>query len=189
MADLLDAHDRALDHTSGYIAAIGRDQWGLDTPCDGWVLRFLVNHVVSGNFWAGELVRGKTIDEVGDRLDGDILGDDAAAVDRASAEAASSAFCEPGALVRPCAVSYGPIPGSEYLAHRYIDVLIHGWDVAMSIGSDPILPDDLVGACWEVVEPMQDMLSSTGAFGDGSVVAGDGAALQTRLLAALGREG
>ena len=28
------------------------------------------------------------------------------------------------------AVSYGPVPGEIYAGHRFIDVLIHGWDVA-----------------------------------------------------------
>jgi len=30
----------------------------------------------------------------------------------------------------PCAMSYGPVPGSVYADHRFIDVLIHGWDLA-----------------------------------------------------------
>src|SRR3712207_7181170 len=56
--------------------------------CEGWDVRELVNHVVSGNFWAGELARGKTIEEVGDRLEGDVIGDDALTAYDASARAA-----------------------------------------------------------------------------------------------------
>src|SRR3712207_7783209 len=74
--------------------------------CEGWDVRELVNHVVSGNFWAGELARGKTIEEVGDRLDGDVIGDDALTAYDASARAASEAFRAPGAMEAPCAVSY-----------------------------------------------------------------------------------
>ena len=75
-SDLPDLHDRALAGTHRYVAGVGGDQWKTSSPCEGWDVRELVNHIVSGNFWAGELARGKTIDEVGDRLDGDILGDD-----------------------------------------------------------------------------------------------------------------
>src|SRR5207245_8971838 len=75
-SDLPDLHDRALAGTRRYVAAVGSDQWTSASPCEGWDVRELVNHIVSGNFWAGELARGKTIDEVGDRLDGDMLGDD-----------------------------------------------------------------------------------------------------------------
>lgn len=189
MADLLDAHDEALEHTARYIEAVADDQWGLETPCDGWDVRFLVNHVVSGNFWAAELAAGSTIDEVGARLDGDILGDDPAGQNQRSARAASGVFRQPGALEAPCAVSYGPIPGGVYLGHRFIDVLIHGWDVAIGTDQDPNLPSHLVETCWDLVEPETDNLASSGAFGDGSVVADDGAGLQAVLLAALGRRG
>jgi hypothetical protein len=36
----------------------------------------------------------------------------------------------------PCAVSYGPVPGEVYLGHRFIDVVVHGWDVAKGTGQD-----------------------------------------------------
>ena len=36
--------------------------------CDGWTVRELVNHIVTGNYWADELAGGKTIAEVGDVL-------------------------------------------------------------------------------------------------------------------------
>src|SRR5262249_30896405 len=55
-----------------YVDSVGDGQWQMPTPCEGWDVRELVNHIVSGNFWAGELARGKTIEEVGDRLDGDV---------------------------------------------------------------------------------------------------------------------
>ena len=49
---------------------------GTHSVCDDWTVRELVNHVVSGNYWAFELAGGRTIEEVGDRLDGDVLGTD-----------------------------------------------------------------------------------------------------------------
>ena len=73
---------------------------------------------------------GKTIEEVGDRLDGDVLGTDPLRAYDDSSIVAAAVFREPGAMERPCAVSYGPVPGSVYCGHRFIDVLIHGWDVA-----------------------------------------------------------
>ena len=97
-------------------------------------VRTLVNHVVSGNWWAGELAAGATIESVGDRLDGDVLGADATAAYDASAEVAAAAFKAPGAMDRPVAVSYGPVPGEVYAGHRFIDVLVHGWDLAVGTG-------------------------------------------------------
>jgi uncharacterized protein (TIGR03086 family) len=149
-------------------------------------VRTLVNHIVSGNFWAAELASGKTIDEVGDRLDGDVLGDNPVAEYLVSAELAGSVFRAPGAMERPCAVSYGPVPGEVYCGHRLLDVLIHGWDVATATGQDATLPDDLVEACIEVVEPQADLLIASGMFATGVDAAPDASA-QARLLAFLGR--
>ena len=184
--DLPELHDRALQHTRRYVAGVGGDEWRNATPCEDWDVRELVNHIVSGNFWAGELARGKTIEEVGDRLDGDVLGNDAVAAYDESASAASDAFHVPGAMEAPCAVSYGPVPGEVYLGHRFIDVFVHGWDVAKATGQDTKLDPELVEACWDVIEPQKDLLLGSGAFGADHTMP-PGADRQTALLTLLGR--
>jgi uncharacterized protein (TIGR03086 family) len=184
--DLPNLHDRALAATRRSVAGVGRDQWELSTPCPDWDVRELVNHIVSGNFWAGELARGKTIEEVGDRLDGDVLGADPTAAYDESARAASEAFHAPGALEAPCAVSYGPVPGEVYLGHRLIDVLVHGWDVAKATGQDTKLDPELVEACRDVIEPQKDLLLGSGMFGADHTTP-PGADPQTALLTLLGR--
>ena len=67
----------------------------------------------------------------------------------------------PGAMDAPALVSYGPVPGSVYCGHRFMDVLVHGWDVATSTGQDTTLDADLVDACWAVVEPQLEQLVGT----------------------------
>jgi uncharacterized protein (TIGR03086 family) len=188
MADLVELHRDALAVTRNLVAAVGPDQWSLPTPCTGWDVRDLVNHIVSGNWWVVELVGGRTIDEVGDALDGDVLGDDPLGAYVESAGAADAAFSAPGAMEAMCAVSYGPIPGSAYVGDRFVDVLVHGWDVAVAIGHDATLDPMLVDACIELVAPMADDLEASGAFG-GHVEAPPDASPQTRLLAMLGRRG
>ena len=185
--DLPEVHARALDRTHAFVAGIDASQLDTDSVCDDWSVRTLLNHVVSGNFWVPELVGGKTIDEVGDRLDGDVLDPDPLSAYDASASVAAAAFREPGAMERPVAVSYGPVPGAVYCGHRLIDVLIHGWDLAASTGQDTTLDPELVEACWEVLEPQLDMIKGTGAFGTDVTVPAD-ADRQTTLLAALGRQ-
>ena len=83
-------------------------------------------------------------------------------------------------------VSYGPIPGSVYAGHRFLDVLIHGWDLAVASGQDTTLDPALVDACHAVVAPQADLLRASGAFGEKIEPPGASDA-QTRLLAALGR--
>jgi uncharacterized protein (TIGR03086 family) len=186
--DLPFVHARALDATDRLVRGIGDDQWDLPSVDDEWTVRELVNHVVTGNWWVPELMGGHTIEEVGDRLDGDVLGDDPAAAYAASAVAAAETFRAPGAMEAPALVSYGPVPGSVYCGHRFMDVLVHGWDIAASTGQDTQLDADLVEACWAVVEPQLEQLVGTGAFGTDHEIPED-ASPQTRLLAALGRHG
>jgi uncharacterized protein (TIGR03086 family) len=184
--DLPEVHAQALAHTRTLVAGVGAAQWDAASVCSDWDVRALVNHIVSGNLWVPPLVEGRSIADVGDRLDGDVLGADPVAAYDASAEVAAAAFRAPGAMDAPVGVSYGPVPGSIYCGHRFLDVLIHGWDVARSTGQDGTLDPQLVEACWEVVEPQAEMLAGSGMFGTaGSAPAG--ADRQTALLVMLGR--
>ena len=129
MNDIAELHRRALDATRKRVAAITPNQMAMPTPDDDWDVRALLNHLTSGNLWAAELATGATIEQVGDRLNGDVVGHDPLTAYDNSGQAAAAAFEAPGALDAPCAVSYGPVPGSVYAGHRFIDVLIHGWDL------------------------------------------------------------
>lgn len=184
--DITELHRRALDATRGVIAGVRQGQWAVPTPCQGWDVWALVNHVVSGNLWAAELAAGKTISEVGDHLDADVLGADPLGAYDASAKAAAAVFAIPHALKAPCAVSYGPVPGAVYAGHRFIDVLIHGWDVAVATRQDTRLCPVLVDACLDIVAPQAELLRASGVFGDKMELA-DASDAQTRLLATLGR--
>jgi len=180
-------HERALASTRSYVANVKPDQLSLPTPCDDYDVHALLNHVIGGNLWVAPLVEGQTIEQVGDRLDGDQVGDNALAAYHASAKSAAAAFNSPGAMETPVAVSYGPVPGEIYAGHRLIDVLIHGWDLAKATGQDASLDAELVAACREVVEPQKELLAASGVFGT-QHDAGAGADPQTQLLAMLGRE-
>jgi uncharacterized protein (TIGR03086 family) len=184
--NLPEQHERALASTRAYVAGVRPGQWNDPTPCAEYDVRALVNHVVSGNYWVAPLVEGSSIADVGDKYDGDVLGDDAlAAYDRSAGEAAA-AFNAPGAMEASVAVSYGPVPGEVYAGHRFIDVLIHGWDLAKATGQDTSLDPELVEACCEIVTPQAELLKGSGMFGRDVEVPPD-ADPQTRLLALLGR--
>jgi uncharacterized protein (TIGR03086 family) len=188
MTDLAELHAQALDATGRIVRRVPADRWHAATPCAGWDARALVNHLVSGNLWAAELAAGGTIEGVGTRLDGDLLGDDPAAAYAASAAAAAAVFRRPRALNAPCAVSYGPVPGAVYAGHRFLDVLVHGWDLAAATGQDCALDPHLVEACQQIIEPQLEAFRSADALGP-EVAAPAGASPQTRFLALLGRTG
>jgi uncharacterized protein (TIGR03086 family) len=188
MTDIAELHAQALDATGRVVSGVPADRWHAATPCTGWDARALVNHLVAGNLWAAELAAGNTIESVGARLDGDLLGTDPAAAYADSAAAAAAVFRRPGALDAPCAVSYGPVPGSVYAGHRFLDVLVHGWDLAVATGQDYALDPDLIESCRQIIEPQLEAFRGAGAFGP-EVAVPAGADAQTRFLALLGRTG
>ena len=188
MADIAELHARALEATSRIVRGVTADRWHATTSCPGWDARALVNHLVSGNLWAAELASGGTIESVGSRLDGDVLGPDPAGSYDASAKTAAEAFRAPGALHAPCAVSYGPVPGSVYAGHRFFDVFIHGWDLAAATGQDTRLDADLMQACRDVIEPQLQSFRDAGALASPRPVP-PGASAQAHFLAMLGRAG
>jgi uncharacterized protein (TIGR03086 family) len=188
MTDLAELHARALDATGRIVGGVTADRWHAATPCADWDARGLVNHLVAGNLWAAELAAGGTIDGVGSRLDGDLLGDDPAAAYSASASAAAAVFRQPGALDTLCAVSYGPVPGAVYAGHRFLDVLVHGWDLAVATGQDYAMDPELMQACQQIIEPQLDAFRSAGALASPVAVPADASA-QVRFLAVLGRTG
>jgi uncharacterized protein (TIGR03086 family) len=186
VSDLANQHRAATEAVRPIVAAVEPSDLGRPTPCAGWDVRELLNHIVAGNWWASRLAAGESIDDVGSDLDGDQLGDDPLGAYERSADAAASAFEAPGALAAPCAVSYGPVPGSVYAGHRMIDLIVHGVDLADATGQPVAYPAALVDACWAVVEPQLPGLQASGAFGEPVAVDPDADGL-TRLLGALGR--
>ena len=179
-------HARASEEFAARVEQIGNDRWGAPTPDPGWTVRDLVNHVVYGNSWVPEIVSGRTVDEVGDRFDGDLLGDDPKGAWEASSRDAVAAFLEEGALERIVHLSFGDMPCSEYAHQRGGDMLVHIWDLAHAIGADEGLPDDLCRSTLDYHLPYDEMLRGEGGLGP-KLETPPGADVQTEMLAFFGR--
>lgn len=182
----LSQYETALSEFDRRVHAVSGDQWHNPTPCTEWDVRTLVDHLVTEQRWAPLLLDGATIDDVGDRFDGDQLGDDPVGAWQQAAAAAREAFAAPGALHRMVELSYGRRPADGYCQEMALDLAVHAWDLARGIGADERLDERLVGELLEFVEPHAGQLAATGLF-DPPVDAGTGADGQARLLALLGR--
>lgn len=186
VADLLRAHEDALAFMSKAIAGVPAGTWSNPSPCDEWTVRDVANHIVSENLWAEPLMEGKTVEEVGDRFDGDVLGADPVAAWNEAAKVASAAFNSEKAIDRMVHVSWGDIPGRLYLEQMTSDLVIHGWDILKGSGQDDRIPENLVALVTELTEAAVKSGATASVFKP-PVEVGPGADAQTKLLALTGR--
>jgi uncharacterized protein (TIGR03086 family) len=184
--DLLSAHERAMAEFDRRVRAVPEEGWHAPTPCTEWSVRDLVNHLVSEQRWAPWLLHGASLEEVGNRFDGDLLGRDPVGTWAEASAAARDAFTRPGALSRRVHTSFGMIPAEDYAWQMTIDLAVHAWDLARGIGSDDRIDPELARTALEVVRPQVDSWQGAGVF-DPPVAVPDDADPQTQLLGLLGR--
>lgn len=185
--DPIELHRRGVQRASEVVAGIGDDQWELPTPCEQWDVRDLVNHLASEHRWALPMLDGATIEEVGDALDGDLLGEDPAAayLDAARAAQAKAEQTDPDRTVH---LSYGDVDAGHYLAEMGTDMIVHSWDLAVATGQDASVDDELAEELIALNAPkLTDEVRETGVFG-AEVEVADDAPASRRLLGLLGRD-
>ncbi len=185
--DLVEQHRRAMAEFDRRVQQLTEDRWHVDTPCEEWDARTLVNHLVVEQLWVPHLLSGATLEQVGDRFDGDQLGDDPVGAWTRAAGPAREAVGTAGALDRTVHTSMGELPASEYVTQLTMDLAIHAWDLARALEIDDTLDAELVGELHRVWAPRADELSGSGLFAPAIEVGAD-ADPQTRLLAELGRD-
>jgi uncharacterized protein (TIGR03086 family) len=183
--DLNTLYRRTVEGWADRVNAVGDDQWQLPTPCTEWNVRELVNHVVGEDLWTGPLMRGSTIEEVGDRFDGDLLGDDPLRRALAAATEATGAVAELLPTGGTVHLSYGEEQMEEYVHQIAVDHLIHGWDLAAATGGDTGLDPELVQAVATWFADREDLYRQAGAIGPRAQSPGGP---QGDLLAGFGRD-
>lgn len=183
--DIVALFHRAVAFYDERARAIRDDQWGLPTPCADWDVRALLNHGAYEANWIPPCLGGQTVEEVGDRFDGDLLGHDPkAAWDAARGSALAAAV--PGIESRTVHLSRGPAPAAEYLTEVTCDFTIHAWDLARGIGADERLDPELVDFAHDYFSAHADGWRAAGVLGEAVAVPPD-ADRQTELLALTGR--
>ncbi|MGW1681820.1 TIGR03086 family metal-binding protein [Saccharopolyspora sp. NPDC002376] len=183
---LLTAHRTAMAEFDARVQRIEAEQWDNPTPCSEWNVRDLLNHLVGEQLWAPWLLDGATLDEVGDRFDGDVLGSDPISAWTEAADAARRAWDAPGATSGEVHVTGGVIPAEDYGWQMTADLAVHAWDLARGIGAAEQLNPELVAELHTVFAPQVQAWQDLGIFAPPREVPA-GADEQTRLLALLGR--
>ena len=182
--DLATLHRLTVATWTRHVDAVRPDQWDQPTPCAEWDVRALVNHVVGEDRWTVPLMRGATITEVGDSLDGDLLGEQPVRSADSAADEAVSVVAEAlpgGAKVH---LSYGDEEPGEYVSQLAADHLVHAWDLAAAIGADRTLDPALVEEVGAWFADREALYRSGGAIAE-RVEGGEDA--QSRMLGSFGR--
>jgi uncharacterized protein (TIGR03086 family) len=184
--EVVEAHARSVEFWLDRLQAVSPERMTDPTPCAEWDVRELVNHLVGEDRWTAPLVQGSTIEEVGDRFDGDLLGSDAHKAAKDAAQEAVAAFRAPGAIDRIVHLSFGDTPAEEYAWQLTADHLIHAWDLAAAAGGDRTLDDALVAAVADWFAGREALYRAAGAIGPRPEVSAE--TRQDRLIASFGRD-
>lgn len=186
--DLREADRRVLADTAAIVAQVRADQLDLPTPCAGWSVRDLLRHMAGNNDGFAAAARGAAPDAA--------VWDGVGVTDPVGEFAPSAArVAEAFAAVEPltgrfAVLGYGAVPAGQAVGMHFIDYLVHGWDVAVSIGADPGLDEEhcaavlRIGAGWPLDSPA--IWGPGAAFGHRVEVPAD-APVADRMLGFLGR--
>jgi len=163
------------------------DMYAAPTPCEGWSVEVLLEHLAQGARMTVAMLDGASADEARAVVEEPLEGD---AVEVCRREvlgqlARMAEATDPDAIVHHL---IGDIPVSQLFNFRIADLLIHSWDLSRSLGLAEELPGELVELVYENLKPMEPMISQIGIFGDGpSGALDDEIDLQTKLLDLSGR--
>lgn len=185
--ELLEAHGTALAGFDEVVGKITDDDWAKPTPCTEWTVRDLLNHMVYEQLWVPELLAGVTVAEIGDRYDGDVLGDDPVSRWRTTSRAAREAWLAAGVLDQDVQLGRGPTPAREYAWEMTLDLAVHGWDLARGVGAPSPLNPDLAATLLPPFEKLVSQFQGIGIF-DPPVPVPDTTGPADKLIALTGRD-
>jgi uncharacterized protein (TIGR03086 family) len=184
--DMTTLLDEAIPKTGKIVAGVRPDQLDDSTPCSEWEVRSLLNHVIGVATVFSHVGEGAPIsrpDPATPYFEGERY---AAAYDSVTA-GMLAAWRKPGVLDSTVTLPFGDVPGSVAASINFIDVLVHGWDLARATNQDSGLDPNLAQPALELSRGiMNDQLRASGAFG-AEVAVPANAPVGDRLVAFLGR--
>ena len=149
---------QALDAAAVPVAAVSTSDLSAPTPCGSWDLASLLGHMVAHNLgWAASALGTPVGAAVWDSVE---YSDSFAA----SAASVSDAFAS-CTLDRLDVYGYGSISLNTALRMHIVDYVIHGWDVAASLGVPYAVDPALVSSAYEIMLGFPDMPRPNRAFG------------------------
>ncbi len=157
--------------------------WDAPAPVAGWTARDVVGHLVG--WFPPFLAAGAGIE----LPSGPSVAEDPVAAWQVHCDGVQALLDDPETPRRELVNKHlGNVPLDQAIDRFYTsDVFMHTWDLARATGQDDRLDADFCAALLGGMEPMDDLLRSSGQYGP-RVPTPDDADAQTRLLGFIGRD-
>jgi len=161
----------------------GTRDWDAPSPVDGWAARDVVRHLVE--WFPAFLAAGTGIELAA----GPSVDDDPVAAWRHHCDAVQALLDDPATADRVLANPHiGELPLDRAIDQFYTaDVFMHTWDLARATGQDDRLDPDFCAVMFAGMEPMEEVIRSSGQYGV-RVPVKDDADAQTKMLGFIGRD-
>jgi uncharacterized protein (TIGR03086 family) len=187
MAVLLDVLDGSLGYADRVLAGVA-ERWRVArTPCPDFTVERLTSHLVGGLEWFGRLPAGGPVDPVDEPSIG-LTGRPLVESYRPVADLVRRNWTA-AELAQVIPMSSGPVTGAGLAAYMVVEVLGHGWDLAVATGQAARPGEPLAEAAIRIAadEIGEDMLRAPGMMGP-PVTVPAGAPAMDRLVGLLGRD-
>jgi uncharacterized protein (TIGR03086 family) len=170
------------DRFGARVSEVTAEAWDAPAPCEGWVVRDVVRHMVE---WLPAFIEsaGGPALAGGPPVDADPVGA-WTTLDAGVQSLLDDPVAAASVLSHPQA---GTHRLEDAIAMIFLgDLVIHTWDVARGAGLDETLDADIVHDMLVGMEPLDEMLRASGQYGPKIMVPAD-ASEQDRLIAFTGR--
>lgn len=188
--DTIDALATAYEQTRECIANLTISDFSMSTPCAGWDVRAVLDHLVSdtwmfarvnhagafyGDFYGGESEKG------------DVIGCGPISALDAAVAANLASWRNPSAFEGDRDYPFGTFPAAQAALINLQEVVVHNWDIAKAVGRRPVIDEEVGNALYDLFRSLPlDVFRTRGAFGPEVSVA-ESAPVLHRLVALLGR--
>jgi uncharacterized protein (TIGR03086 family) len=183
--DLYELDRLAIKSTRVRVVALTEADLDRPSVCSGWDVQAVLSHLVGGNIRFAQALRGESADWP--TRDSEPIPDALAQFDSSAAgmTAAVAGIDDPK---RPALLPGGAEPPAAFAVGVHgADMLVHGWDLAVTTGQDPELDRDLCRLALSVVAKYPPSFWGSGRFFAPQLDT-DSADPLDQLLAATGRD-
>lgn len=188
-SDIIELLEQGFSWTADRVAQVRPEDLDTPTPCEGWQLRHLLNHMLASlerlaGAVEGEVAEPSQFDAQTQALTDRLGGDCGHAAFAAVRQRAMTVWHHPDVMARTCELPLGSLPASMAAPINLVEVVVHGWDVSQATGEAAAIPSELAEPILEFSRHAVDPARGR-AFGPDLEV---GDTVPERLVAFLGRK-